>query len=64
MQRNELDPFLNVFDAPEPLTARGRRDSTNVPAQSLTLLNDPWVIDQALRWAENSHRRAIPSSAR
>jgi hypothetical protein len=51
--RNSLDPFLNVFDAPEPLTTRGSRDATNVPAQSLTLLNDPWVIEQARVWAQS-----------
>ncbi len=61
VQRNELDPFLNVFDAPEPLTARGRRDNTNIPAQSLTLLNDPWVIDQARRWAEEAAREPAGS---
>ncbi len=53
VQRNRLDPFLNVFDAPEPLSARGRRDTTNVPAQSLTLMNDRWVIEQARHWAED-----------
>ncbi len=52
VRRNDLDPFLHVFDAPEPLSTRGRRDTTNVPAQSLTLLNDDWVRDQTRRWAE------------
>jgi hypothetical protein len=51
--RNSLDPFLGVFDAPEPLTTRGSRDATNVPAQSLTLLNDPWVIEQARVWSQS-----------
>ncbi len=51
--RNSLDPFLSVFDAPEPLTTRGNRDATNVPAQSLTLLNDPWVIEQARLWSQS-----------
>lgn len=41
--RNRLDPFLSTFDAPVPFGARGRRDRTNVPAQSLLLLNDPFV---------------------
>lgn len=52
VHRNDLDPFLNTFDAPEPVSTRGRRDTTNVPAQSLTLLNDPWVREQAGAWAE------------
>ncbi len=49
--RNDLDPFLNTFDAPVPSTTRGRRDATNVPAQSLTLLNDPTVLQWAQDWA-------------
>ena len=51
VQRNALDPLLTVFDAPEPLTTRGRRSVTNVPGQSLTLMNDPMVIDLANNWA-------------
>jgi hypothetical protein len=34
-----------------PFATRGKRDATNVPAQSLTLLNDPNVIDWARSWA-------------
>ncbi len=49
--RNDLSPFLEVFDAPTPFATKGRRDVTNVPAQSLTLLNDPFVIAQAETWA-------------
>ncbi len=51
IRRNAANPFLEVFDAPRPSTTRGRRDVTNVPAQSLTMLNDPFVIEQAARWA-------------
>ncbi len=47
VQRNNLDPFLNVFNAPPPSRAQGKRDSTNIPSQSLTLMNDPWVRDRA-----------------
>jgi hypothetical protein len=50
--RNNLDPFLSVFDMPVPATAKGRRDETNVPAQSLTLMNDPFVISLATRLAQ------------
>jgi len=50
--RNNLDPFLSVFDMPVPATAKGRRDETNVPAQSLTLMNDPFVITLAGRLAQ------------
>ena len=51
IRRNAANPFLEVFDAPRPSTTRGRRDVTNVPAQSLTMLNDPFVIDQSAKWA-------------
>ncbi len=55
VQRNSLDPFLSVFDAPVPSSTKGRRDITNVPAQSLTLMNDPLVINDAKEFA-NLHR--------
>ncbi|EDY20723.1 protein of unknown function DUF1549 [Chthoniobacter flavus Ellin428] len=51
VRRTFLNPFLQVFDAPRPFTTLGRRDATNVPAQSLTMLNSPFVIAQAKRWA-------------
>ncbi len=51
IRRNNLSPFLEIFDAPKPFTTLGRRDATNVPAQSLALLNDPFVIDLAGQWA-------------
>ncbi len=52
IRRTHLNPFLEVFDAPKPFTTLGRRDATNVPAQSLTLLNDPFVIGLAKDWAK------------
>ena len=39
--------FLAAFDAPKPNILSGRRSETNVPAQSLALLNDPFVAHQA-----------------
>ncbi|TWT56876.1 Planctomycete cytochrome C [Thalassoglobus neptunius] len=42
--RNDMDPFLATFNMPVPFATQGRRDVTNVPAQSLTLLNDPFVL--------------------
>src|SRR5262249_48553970 len=37
---------------PPPATTMGRRNVSNVPAQALTLLNDPFVVEQSRRWAE------------
>lgn len=51
VQRNALDPFLRAFDFPEPFSCTGRRDVTNVPAQSLAFMNDPGVTDWAKLWA-------------
>ncbi|MEO6036540.1 MAG: DUF1553 domain-containing protein, partial [Verrucomicrobiota bacterium] len=50
IRRNFLSPFLEAFDAPKPFSTLGRREATNVPAQSLALLNDPFVIEQANQW--------------
>ncbi|WP_010586139.1 DUF1553 domain-containing protein [Schlesneria paludicola] len=50
--RNSLDPFLRAFDFPEPFSAMGRRDVTNVPAQSLTMLNDQRLDELASAWAD------------
>jgi hypothetical protein len=51
IRRNALNPLVTAFDGPKPFTTVGRRDSTNVPAQSLTLLNDPFVRETARRWS-------------
>ncbi len=63
VKRNELDPFLAAFDAPVPASANGKRDVTNVPGQSLTLLNDPFVMDLADHWANDLMKRAGSETA-
>ncbi|MGK0481352.1 MAG: hypothetical protein ACJAQ3_001325, partial [Planctomycetota bacterium] len=57
-RRNSLDAFLATFDAPVPFAPVGARAATNVPAQSLTLLNDPLVWDVAARWMSDWDSRA------
>ena len=64
IRRNAHNPFLEVFDAPKPSTTRGRRDITNVPAQTLTMLNDPFVIDQSAKWAAAVIAEGLPSTQR
>jgi hypothetical protein len=49
--RNFLNPFLLAFDTPIPFSTVGRRQVSNVPAQALILMNDPFVHDQAAVWA-------------
>ncbi len=50
--RMEGPKFLEIFDFPAPLQTRGNRDATNVPTQSLAMLNDPFVHQQARHWAD------------
>ena len=52
--RNSLDPFLSVFDFPEPFSTVGRRNVTNVPAQSLTMLNDARMTRDANEWTRRT----------
>jgi Protein of unknown function (DUF1553)/Protein of unknown function (DUF1549)/Planctomycete cytochrome C len=51
VRRNFLNPFLTTFDQPGPGNTVGRRSVSNVPAQALVLLNDPFVHEQAERWS-------------
>jgi hypothetical protein len=51
VRRNFLSPFLLAFDTPIPFSTVGRRTVSNVPAQALILMNDPFVAQQAERWA-------------
>jgi hypothetical protein len=52
VRRNFLNPMFLAFDAPVPFSTMGRRNVSNVPAQALTLMNDPMVAGQARLWAE------------
>ena len=51
VKRTALPPLITLFDGPKPFTTVGRREVTNVPAQSLALLNDPFVRSMARAWA-------------
>ncbi len=55
VRRNFLTPLFLAFDYPVPFTTIGRRSVSNVPAQALSLMNNPFVRQQAERWA----RRAL-----
>lgn len=52
VRRNFLSPMMQAFDMPNPHSTVGKRNESNVPAQSLILLNDPFVAEQADRLAE------------
>ncbi|MEM9282776.1 MAG: PSD1 and planctomycete cytochrome C domain-containing protein [Verrucomicrobiota bacterium] len=48
--RNFLSPFMLTFDVPSPFGPKGRRSVSNVPAQALVLMNDPFVAEQSEKW--------------
>ena len=52
VRRNFLNPMFTAFDYPTPFTAIGRRTVSNVPAQALVMLNNPFVLQQADLWAK------------
>ena len=49
-RRNSLDPFLTAFNLPIPTSTVGVRDTTNVPAQSLVLMNGQATIHASEKW--------------
>ena len=52
LQMSIMEPpkFLVGFNLPDVRLPTGRRDATNVPAQALILLNDPFVDAMARHW--------------
>jgi hypothetical protein len=52
ISRNFLAPMMIAFDSPIPFNTMGRRACSNVPAQALIMMNDPFVIQQAELWAK------------
>ena len=59
VRRNFLSPMMLAFDSPIPFSSIGRRSVSNVPAQALIMLNDPFVVQQASVWA--MRELAIPA---
>jgi hypothetical protein len=54
VRRNFLTPMFTAFDYPTPFSTMGRRSVSNVPAQALTMLNNPLVLEQARRWGKGT----------
>jgi len=59
MRRNFLDPFMSAFDRPIPFTTFGKRTVTNVPAQALILMNDPFIHHQAAVMVKKMNEEGI-----
>jgi hypothetical protein len=51
VRRNFLSPMMMAFDTPIPFNAVGRRNVSNVPAQALILMNDPFFVEQSQKWS-------------
>jgi hypothetical protein len=50
--RDQLPEVLTLFDFPDPSLIIGERPTTTIPAQSLFLMNNPFVIRQAAALAD------------
>ena len=61
VRRNFLDPFFSVFDTPVPHSTQGCRNRSNVPTQSLALMNAPLVAELSERFAARLTRLDIES---
>ena len=64
IRRNFLSSFLWTFDFPSPFSAMGKRTVSNVPAQALVMMNDPFVIAESKRWAERLTKEVENPAAR
>jgi hypothetical protein len=51
MKRSLTLPMLQTFDAPDTATSCARRDVSTVAPQALTLLNGPFSLEQAEKFA-------------
>ena len=51
-------PLLEAFDQPDAARSCPTRSRTTVPTQALTLLNNPFVVDQSRRLADRVAREA------
>ena len=61
--RLQQDGTFGAFDCPDATAATPRRNVSTTALQALNLLNDPFVLDQAERFAARVKREAGPSSA-
>jgi hypothetical protein len=62
--RGESYELFELFDAPEGSMVQGRRDTTNVPTQSLYLLNNAQVQAYATDTAESIAEQAGSNASR
>ena len=63
-QRLRRHPFLALFDGADPNASTAQRSTTTVPTQALFFLNDPFVHDQADKFAARLVQAAPDDGAR
>ncbi|MEX2015149.1 MAG: PSD1 and planctomycete cytochrome C domain-containing protein [Candidatus Hydrogenedentales bacterium] len=64
VRRNFLSPMQLAFDYPLPESTIGSRTISNVPAQALALMNDPFVVEQANTWGERVTASGLDTDSR
>ncbi|NBV24399.1 MAG: DUF1553 domain-containing protein [Proteobacteria bacterium] len=62
VRRNFLPPMMLAFDMPIPFTSMGRRNVSNVPAQALIMMNDPFIVEQTRVWAKQTASVTDPAA--
>jgi hypothetical protein len=62
--RNTHDPLLEVFDAPESFSSIAQRNVTTTPAQSLLMINSPWLLQRAQALSQRLARESSSDEAR
>jgi hypothetical protein len=63
VRRNFLSPMMLAYDTPPPASCVGQRNRSNVPAQALIMMNDPFVIEQCRHWAGRALAKADQTPA-
>ncbi len=64
VMRDQLPDVLRLFDFAEPSLVTGKRDSTNVPPQSLYLMNSDFIKARAAALAKRISQEAKDEEAR
>ena len=63
-QRIQRHPYLAIFDGADPAASTPVRGTSTTPIQALYLLNDPFVHEQAKRFAERIRREGNDDPSR
>jgi hypothetical protein len=61
--RLKKNPFLALFDGPDPSAATGNRSLTTTPLQALFALNHPLIHDTASAIAKRTAATGTPREA-